>query len=356
MKQTSPSAPPVRESSYELLRILSMLMIVAFHTLRYVDTSDFTPLQMLIWHGTRWYGLFGVNCFLMISAWFLLGQSPKLSKLLPLIRQTAFYCILLYLCFVVSQCITGQFDPVRDIWELELDAILSPLWSKRYWFITAYLFLYAIVPWLNQFIASLSARTYRTTLLAVSVFLFLYLSFPQKTTNTTVIGDCLWVTYVYFLTGYLKLYADTCWLQTHAGGLLLATYAVFTASRQLLTYGIHDKYLRYILEHTIGSGLRYSFWMLLLAVELFYLFQRIHFQSRFVNRIASCMLGVYLFHENHVFHICEQALHAFQTPFLAQIPSLGCFLCVLILGQMLAGILIDLLRQHLFSLIFPSPH
>lgn len=346
MKQTS-TAAPVRESGYELLRILSMLMIVSFHTLRYVDTSGFTPCQMLLWHGTRWYGLFGVNCFLMISAWYLLERTPKMARLAPLIWQTAFYCITLYLFFLLSQVVSGRFDPIKDIVNLELDALLSPLWSNRYWFITAYVFLYIMTPFLNRLIRSLSPEGYRTALISVGVFLFLYLSFPQDTGSTTVVGDCIWCAYVYFLTGYLKLHADTRFLERHAGVLLFVTYAVFVISKQLLTYVIRDSHLRYVIEHTTGSGLRYSFWMLLLAVELFYLFRRLHFQSVIVNRIASCMLGVYLFHENHVFHVCERALYAFWFPFLNHIPSLGLYLTVLILGQMIVGILFDLFRQSL---------
>lgn len=337
---------PVRESGYELLRILSMIMIVAFHTFRYIDTSQFNQYQMLSFHGVRWYGLWGVNCFLMISAWFMIGKPAKTGKLLPLVLQTAFYCILLFCVHIIYNIACGTFDPVRDIADVELTALLSPFWSERYWFITAYLFLYLMIPLFNRWIQSLSAKGYRQLILGISLFVFLYLTLPQTLENTTVIGDFLWVSYVYLLTGYLKLHGDNNFFQRHAGMLLPLTYLVFVLTKQLLTYSIRNTHLNTLLSHTTGNSMRYSFLMLLLAVELFYLFQRLHFKSRFVNQIASCMFGVYLFHENKVFHICELLALKLRTPFLKIVPSLALFMLFLVIIQFAGGILLELIRQH----------
>lgn len=345
-KQTeSPFPTPVRESGYELLRIISMIMIVAFHTFRYIDTSHFSHWQMLAYHGVRWYGLFGVNCFLMISAWFMIGKPIKTRKLLGLVLQTAFYCILLFLCHIIYNIICGTFHPVADIADIELTSLLSPLWSDRYWFITAYIFLYLMIPRFNRLLQSLSADSCRRMILITSLIVFLYLTLPQTLENTTVIGDFLWVSYVYLLTGYLKLYGDGNLLQRYASILLPVTYIIFVFTKQLLTYTIHNDYLKTLLNHTIGNSMRYSFLMLLLAIELFYLFQRLHFKSRLVNTIASCMFGVYLFHENKVFHVCELLTKQLLKPFLHVIPSLALFMLTLVLLQFVAGCLLELFRQ-----------
>ncbi len=336
----------LRESGYELLRIISMIMIVAFHTFRYIDTSSFQPWQMLAYHSVRWYGLFGVNCFLIISAWFMIGKPIKTRKLFDLVIQTAFYCILLFLCHIIYAVAQGIFHPIKDIWEVELTALLSPFWSNRYWFITAYVFLYLMIPFLNRWILSLSKTNYRRWIWVISMFVFFYLTLPQTFSNTIVIGDFLWVCYVYLLTGYLKLHGEQSIIQRHAGKLLLGTYIVFVLSKQLLSFCIHNDYLEQIISHTTGNSMRYSFWMLLLAIELFYLFQRIHFKSRLVNTIATCMFGVYLFHENKVFHICELLAENLLEPFYNILPCLPLFMLFLVLIQLLGGCLLDLLRQH----------
>lgn len=344
--ESTPATSPVRESGFELLRILSMIMIVAFHTFRYIDTSDFTPWQMLLYHGVRWYGLFGVNCFLIISAWFMIGKPIKTRKLFDLIVQTAFYCVLLFLGHIIYETVNGTFHPVEDILEVELTALLSPFWANRYWFITAYVFLYLMIPFLNRWILSLSRESYRKWIAVTGIFVFCYLTLPQNFSNTTAIGDFLWVCYVYFLTGYLKLHSKENIFTKHAGKLLIMTYALFVVSKQLLTYCIHNDYLEQLVSHTTGNSMRYSFWMLLLAIELFYLFRRVHFKSRIINTIASCMFGVYLFHENKVFHICELLAKNLLKPFTGLIPCLPFFMLALVLIQLLAGILLDLLRQH----------
>lgn len=338
---------PVRESGYELLRIISMIMIVAFHTFRYIDTSHFNHWQMLAYHGVRWYGLFGVNCFLLISAWFMIGKPIKTQKLFGLILQTAFYCILLFLCHIIYNILCGNFHPVADIIKVELTSLLSPLWSDRYWFITAYVFLYLMIPLYNRLIQMLSADRYKNIMFIASLVVFLYLTLPQTFENTTVIGDFLWVSYVYLLTGYLKLYGTGNLLQRHAGILLPLTYGIFVLSKQLLTYSIHNEYLNNLISHTTGNSMRYSFLMLLLAIELFYLFQQIHFKSRLVNSIASCMFGVYLFHENKVFHVCELLAKRLFYPFMNVIPSVALFMLTLVLLQFIAGCLLEQFRQKM---------
>ncbi len=347
MNTTTPDKP-IRESGFELLRIVSMLMIVAFHTFRYIDTSGFTPLQMLFYHGVRWYGLWGVNCFVMISAWFLVGRKTSPQKLKPLLIQTAFYCILLFILHILYQCAIGDFHFYRDVVSVELRALLAPFWTNRYWFITAYVFLYLTIPLLNRLAQELSPDTYRRSLLIVSTCMFLFQTLTQDNQATTLAGDWLWLCYVYFLTAYLKLYGEQCFIRRHAGFCLLISYAAFVFSKQLLTYITMNAYIKDILVHTTGNSMRYSFMMLLLAVELFYLFERLHFKSRAVNTLASYMFGVYLFHENKVFHICEMLACGTLLPQLSHIPYTGVFMLTLVCILFVSGVLVDALRQKFF--------
>ncbi len=344
---------PSRESSYELLRIVSMLMIVAFHTFRYIDTTHFNSWQMFLFHCVRWYGLLGVNCYLLISAHFLLGRESHPRKLIPLIAQTFFYCALFLLCRIAQLCVTHSLSAPYALWQeisrLELDGLFSPLWANRYWFVTAYILFYLLLPALNRIIQNLASEAYRRMLLLLSLFLFLYLSFPQTTTNTGVVEDVLWISYVYLLAGYLRFHRQENWLKRHAGPVFLLLYLVFVLTRQLMTYAVHNTYLYSLLYHTTGNSMRYSFIMLAMALCVFYLFQRLHFQSALVNTLSSCTFGIYLFHENKVFHVCRLLADILYQPFLSSIPSVGVFMAFLVLLQFTAGAVVDLLRQALFQ-------
>lgn len=347
----SASERPIRESNYELLRILCMLMIIAFHTFRYIPVSDFTPWQTALFHAVRWYGLLGVNCYLLISSHFLIGRASSPGKILPLICQTAFYCLLALLGRIIYALATGKGNTLlQDILDSELDALFSPFWANRYWFVTAYLFLWLLLPVYNKLLTTLSEKQYQRFILLLTAFVFFYLSIPQTTENTTVVGDILWVSYVFLLAGYLKLYRPQNLLKKHAGKLLLSLWLLFIITRQLMTYCVHNEHLYYLLYHTTGNSMRYSFFMLLMALCLFYLFQRFHLRSRLVNKISSCTFGVYLFHENKLFHVCELLAVNLRRPFLQWIPSLPLFMFLLVAVQFLTGTLIDLLRQRLFRL------
>lgn len=348
-----------RDSNFELLRIAAMLLIVAFHTFRYIDTTGFNATQMLAYHAVRWYGLLGVNCFVMISAWFTVGRQTSPAKLKPLLTQTLFYLVLLFGCHTIYQLARGQFSWSQDVWQLELDGLFAPLWSDRYWFITAYIGMYLLIPVMNRWIASLDRIRFDRVILWGSVILFVFVSFPQTTRNTSILADVLWLCYVYMVTAWLKLHHSGNVYERHAAPLFLGGWALFLASRLVMNMASHtlhpylhlERHLSWLLSHTFGSNLRYSFMMLYLAIGLFYLFGRLHFQSRIVNTIAGCTFGVYLLHENPVFHLCELLATGALLPAWPRIMPLPLFMVTLVLGQFTLGVLLELVRKHISACI-----
>lgn len=341
----------IRESNYELLRIISMVLIIAFHTFRYIELSDVSRRQMAAFHAVRWYGLLGVNCFLLTSAHFMIGKKSNPHKLIPLITQTLFYCIFFLICKIIYSFASGNASfLLEEIKVLELEALFSPLWSNRYWFITVYIFLYLLIPALNTVISRMTALQYRRLLLLLTGYVFFYLSIAQNLEHTAVTEDILWAVYVYLLAGYLKLWKPDNWIKRHCVVLLPILWLLFIGTRMLMTYEINDEHLYYLLYHTTGNSMRYSFIMLLMALCLFYLFQSLHFQSRMINTISGCTLGIYLFHDNKVFHVCELLATKLYDPFLKIIPSFAAFLLFLVIIQFMAGTVLELLRQKLFSL------
>ena len=91
-----------RQSNFELLRIILMLMIVGLHTLFHGGALPLlTPEHANYYIANTYESLFivAVNCFIIISGYFRIKGSIK--KVLKIEFQILFYSISIFVIFVV---------------------------------------------------------------------------------------------------------------------------------------------------------------------------------------------------------------------------------------------------------------
>lgn len=96
-----------RDSNIELFRIIAMLLIVAHH---YVVNSGITQIiaePPYTWHTYFLYlfgmwGKIGINCFVLITGYFMCTADISLRKFLRLLLEIWFYNIVIYAAFVIS--------------------------------------------------------------------------------------------------------------------------------------------------------------------------------------------------------------------------------------------------------------
>ena len=100
LMNTNAQKKSLRNSRVELLRIISMILIVAFHATRMgcIETSQpfyiyFSGIVLGSW------GILGVDIFVIISSYFLVDQNFKSQRLINIAFQTFTY---LFLYFVLS--------------------------------------------------------------------------------------------------------------------------------------------------------------------------------------------------------------------------------------------------------------
>lgn len=160
----SPNFPPptVRSSNFELLRIFCMLSIVAVH---------------YVWHGgsaasgsniaaAYFLGNFaqiGVACFVLIGAWFLIDKEFSITRIFNLSKQITFYSLsIALLLFIIGMA--SYTDIIKNA---------MPIIFKRYWFLTPYVFLLFLHPFLNYVLNACSKKQIR--------FLCIKIIFPANT-------------------------------------------------------------------------------------------------------------------------------------------------------------------------------
>ncbi len=214
----------------------------------------------------------------MISGWF--GIRPKTNRILELLYQCAFFCVLLYGCGWLAGVEFSRREALKNLFFL----------GKWNWFIKSYLGLYLIAPILESFISTASKRTYRNILIAFFLFQTIYgwlfpvaLYFEQGFSAFSFIG-------LYLLARYIRLYSPN--FASNAGVSYLFWYLTFVlissiafVLRMLVTPQWHVEFMNYSSPLIIAA-----------SVCLFLFFSKLSIQSDFVNHIARSSYAAYLFH------------------------------------------------------------
>ena len=285
----------VRDSRFEFLRILSMLMIIMQHPLERCMPDGFygmisapfsfnyvCALALMIW------GQLGVMLFVMISAWFMAdrkGISGK--KVILLLLQTCTICIGMMLVFAVVH-------PESLSLKLMIKELLTPVNKNHYWFVTTFLAFYCSVPLLQFLVQKMDDRQLRSACIVVVCLIPLY-NYLYENPGSTWADFCC----IFLVTAYLKRTPDN-WLRKNRRlfplGLLIITGT-------LIMYKL-------LFEPKLGTDLMYTLFkalrgrtllLLLTAFGLFYCVEAMKpFFLKWVNTLGSAMFGVYLLHENYL--------------------------------------------------------
>jgi Uncharacterized protein conserved in bacteria len=340
-KEISEENKKSRSSNFELLRIICMILILAYHYCIHgndhsIFNTAFSLNQVIAIIFGSW-GLLGVDCFIFISAYFLIGsQRFRTKKVVMLLLQCSFYSTALAIIMLL-------FHKTELSRQDILESVFSPAYNL-YWFVTAYCLLYTIYPFLNKIISSIPIRTLARFLIVLTLFIPVYHVFIAD----APIDAFLFFIYLYLLMGYLKQTPGN-WFEVHAGkGFLFTTLFI-------IFYGIACSaagtflHLETLQEHAFRFATRYSPLMVLDAVFLFYLFQKLNIGvSKIINTLASATLGIYLFHE---YPYARSLLWdgILRVKEVYHTKAFILYLLLSVISLYILGTIIDLLRKHLLE-------
>ena len=134
-----------RESNLELFRIVVMLLIVAHH---YVVNSGIGDIILnnpsgpdsLFYLFFGMWGKTGINCFVLITGWFMCTSQITLRKFLKLLLEIEFYKVVIGIIFLITGKESFTFE-----WLLEL----LPVRHIKDGFVPCFLIFYLCIPFLN---------------------------------------------------------------------------------------------------------------------------------------------------------------------------------------------------------------
>lgn len=268
-----------RESNIELLRILSMFMIILFHLgchgVTSLYSSSITINNMYINYMDT-LGRIGVNVFVLISGYLLVNRKRyNYKKLILLWLQILFYSVCLYYVSVI----------IFKNSNANLLRALLPLSTRRWWFATTYFVLYLIYPYINIFVKNISKKEFEKLLIILTL---VFCMWPTIINTSMESNSITLFIYLYLIGAYIKLYVKINYTEEW----LLYTIVLFIVSVLMIIVFYYIK-----LDYRIVFG-DFKFLTLLISVVLFLTFLNIKIKnSNIINTIGKSTFGIYLLHE-----------------------------------------------------------
>lgn len=194
----------VRNQGLDVLRVLSMCGIVCLHVMNQggvLGATSFAAHNWLTSHALWVVAYYSVDVFAMLSGYLYItrgGVRPRslVRLLLDVLLYSAIWTLVMKL--LMPELFDDPLNWVRGF--------LPPLFGYD-WYITSYVVVFALIPWLNRLLGSLERKQFQK--LIVTIFILLSL-IPTLSTVDVFMTDRgyspWWLLFGYMVGAYLRLY------------------------------------------------------------------------------------------------------------------------------------------------------
>jgi surface polysaccharide O-acyltransferase-like enzyme len=339
-----------RKSSIEMLRIIAMVMIVMHHFSVHSiwPLNDFSENNLFA-QFLAVFGKAGVGIFFIITGYFLAKtREQKITprRVLKICLPVWFYSIVIFIAFLVSG---------RDVLHLEsLGKAFFPLTNSSYWFITTYLIVYLLTPYIKILLDKLRNKQLLTLLLilvTVEVIPQFFSLIAQNGENAPLGTTLLAVLYV--IIGYaisrferpLRRYTSKLTL------LFLGSVSLLILSPWIVY--LWNKFVPHVALTTGFFWSQASIISMVFCFTIFTLFSRLEFRNRLVNYLGGLMLGIYLIHDNFLIRdwLWQQFVNAPQHLGLSHLRFVA-YSIAIILAVFVSCLAIEAVRQAVSTFCF----
>lgn len=330
-----------RNSNIELLRIISITMIIISHYCTHgigkeiISNLNFSVNRFLLEALTL--GNFGSILFVLISGYYLINSNKvKFKKLLHLILQISFYSILIFLILVLLKIQPFSFK--------NLIKSILPITFKQYWFASAYIILYLFHPYINKLLNCLKQKEHLTFI----ILMFIVFSILHTlTTSDYYCNEIVQFLMFYSIGAYLFKYDKDYSNKKNKIIMLICSMLMIISiiCIDLLVTQIPKFYPYSNYYYSIYFLSRTSPLVILFCISLFKYFINLKVKNNnFINLIASLIFGVYLISDNgYLRHIIWDSI--FNSKAFSNSPYLILHIIVSVTLIITICLLIELFRK-----------
>lgn len=276
-----------RNSNIELLRIISMMMIMVLHFLGHSKNAweGGVSADMLLWNLNESVCISATAIFVLISGYF--GIRFTFRKVLSLYLQCFIWGLVGYVLYVL--CTDNP---------LKLTTLFGRLLAfthNKWWLINTYLELMFLAPLLNAAIAYFSKKQHLYFIMLFAC-VTIYMGYCRETgedTWGTSLSHFLWL---YIIARYINKYVDISVIRRYRWGWL----GIFIGM-SFITFGLAILSTKLAVPVCLRAYPYCSPWTTIAAISAMLFALSFSFESKLVNWFASSSLSCYLFQETIYF-------------------------------------------------------
>lgn len=341
---------PGRKQNLEQLRCIAMMMVVVLHFLGKGNIlGDVSQAHMSIVGMAAWvleaFCIVAVNVYMLISGYFLCQSKFKLNRLLTLYLQ-----IWMYSAGVGMTAVWAGIVPSEEINVHYFLSLLFPVSMGHYWFMTAYVFMYLLLPLVGKAVENMSKTQLKLALtLLLIAYCLVKTVLPFRLEEDGKGYDVLWYLCVFLIAAYIRRF-DVGILKKRWTCMLLYVAGSVLALVELFVF----RYI-YLRTGSLGLILKISFeynhlFVLMASVGLFGLFLHLKGEGVLGNlaaKVGPYVLGVYLLHENIGVRYAWQKL--FGADSIETVVQLLAMTGLAVVTVFITGVIIEWLRSSVMK-------
>ena len=334
-----------RETNFEVLRTASMFFIVVYHCLThglgdgygFNTDSPITLSNVLFSDFMLVFSSIAVNLYVMISGYFLVDLNFKASRIVRTWAYACFYSFIITVLFMVLAVV--PFNAIS------VGKSLFPISSDAYWFVTQYVGLLILSPFLAVLARQLTYRQYIVLLIGGAILcLSLIPDFPLGKRFYVAHGNSVWsFAYLFMIAGFIKHHLK----RVPMGRLSMIVVSLIVL---ILVCEVIGGYKN---GNIFLYWLNYNGLVLILSVAVFVLVRQLQIPQRgFWNilvKAAPYTFGVYLIHDH--LHVRDWLWNSVSLSFYVDkwlYPIIVIGICLVIFVVCAA---VDAVRKRLFTVI-----
>ncbi|WP_301711306.1 acyltransferase family protein [Oenococcus sicerae] len=326
-----------RDSKFEAVRIVAILMIILSHFSLYAQSWRLkSSLSVFGLIGTKIFlpfGAIGVALFVLITSYFESGRNysyqKSISKFIRIWVETVFYTSTIFFLYLV-------FDRSQIGLKVLLKSFF-PFSTAEYWFVTAFMMLVLLLPFINAMIANISQKKF-IILILISLFFCDVLPIIRTTTASSTVGLGEIIT-TYLLGAFIKKYDFK----------IKKILAILVCLFSLVLIYLSEVGISLFLGQQHGGNITSGILPLFVAVSIFLLVRDLKARkSLFINFVASTVFAAYLITENEL--VREFLWHSLALKKISNVWMADLLGGILIFfGIFVFVFVVDIIRQSIFK-------
>lgn len=272
-----------------------MLLIIAHH---YVVNSGLTsvdgPIMNDIWSAKSLFlcllgawGKTGINCFVLITGYFMCQSKITPRKFFKLLFEVYFYRIIIGCIFLI----TGYTELSLTI----IAKMILPFTSLSTGFTGCFLVFYLTIPFLTVLVNNLNEKMHLRLLLLIFLFYIAFPSIPKMEIGYSYVS---WFMCLFFIASYIRKYPKKLFENMSFWGWVSLFMLIISSLSVIGFIWIGTK---------IGNPNGGTFWLsdsnkilaVITSITWFMFFKNINIKtSRVINALGGATFGVFLIHAN----------------------------------------------------------